>query len=371
MKKVIKMIFTILFSLIALFAIGVAIFLYTSPEFGASSKGESAEKIAKSSNFKDGKFNNAEATEVSTGFKWGTIPEFFRKGDKVPDWSLPVDKMSVEEVAATPDSVTKLTWFGHSALLLEIDGKKIFLDPMLGKVPSPVSFLGEPRFNDTLPLSIESIPDLDAVLISHDHYDHLDYGSIVKLKDRVAKFYVPLGIKAHLVSWGVSEAKIVEMDWWEETELEGIKFISTPARHFSGRGLLDRATTLWCSWVILGKQEKIYFGGDSGYGTHFKEIGNKFGPFDFAMLECGQYNEQWANIHMMPEQTVQASVDLQADLMMPIHWGSFKLALHKWSEPAERASAEAKRLNVRMATPKIGESIILGDQAPQTEWWKR
>ncbi len=365
------MIFTILILLFVPFVVGVAIFLNTSPQFGASSKGGSVVKIAKSPNFQNGKFRNSEATKVSTGFKWGTIPKFLRKGDKVPSWSLPVERMSMEEVASTPDSVTKLTWFGHSAVLLEMDGKKIFLDPMLGAVPSPVSFLGEPRFNDTLPISIELIPKLDAVLISHDHYDHLDYESIVELKNRVAKFYVPLGIKAHLTSWGVPESKIVEMDWWEETELEGIKFISTPARHFSGRGLTDRWKTLWCSWTIIGKQKKLYFGGDSGYGTHFKEIGNKFGPFDFAMLECGQYNEQWAQIHMMPEQTVQASLDLQANLMMPIHWGAFRLALHKWSEPAERASAEAKRLNVNMATPKIGEPIVLGENFPNTEWWKK
>jgi L-ascorbate metabolism protein UlaG (beta-lactamase superfamily) len=204
---------------------------------------------------------------------------------------------------------------------MEMDGKKIFLDPMLGSVPAPHPLLGSKRFNDTLPMPIEDLPDLDAILISHDHYDHLDYGSIQKLSERTGHFFVPLGVGAHIREWGVPDEKITEMDWWEEVNFEGITLVSTPARHFSGRGVLDRYSSLWCSWVIKGNEKAIFFGGDSGYDKSFKEIGKKYGPFDFAMLECGQYDEQWPDIHMMPQETVQANIGLKSNLLMPIHWG--------------------------------------------------
>ena len=207
------------------------------------------------------------------------------------------------------------------------------------------------------------------MLISHDHYDHLDYGSIQKLKSKVKMFYVPLGIKAHLTAWGVDENNIKEFDWWESTTLNGIEFVSTPARHFSGRGLTNRNSTLWSSWVLKSKNSSIFFSGDSGYGKHFKEIGKKYGPFDFAMMECGQYNEQWSQIHMSPEETIQATIDVQSKLMMPIHWGAFKLALHSWNDPIIRATKKAVDLNVNISTPKIGESIILNDKIPTEKWW--
>ena len=250
-----------------------------------------------------------------------------------------------------------------------MENLNIFIDPMLGDVPAPHPLLGSKRFQKELPISIDSLPKIDVVLISHDHYDHLDYGSIVKLKDQVTKFYVPLGIKAHLTSWGVSEEKITEFDWWESITYNGIEFVATPARHFSGRGF-KRNNTLWSSWVIKSEKNAIFFSGDSGYGKHFKDIGEKYGPFDFAMMECGQYNEQWAHIHMTPEETIQACVDVNTKLMMPIHWGSFKLALHTWDDPIVRASAKAKELNINISTPKVGEAIVLnGKGFPSEKWW--
>lgn len=275
------------------------------------------------------------------------------------------------DIVNRPSEQCRLTWFGHSAFLLEMDGKKILLDPMFGDTPAPHPWLGSKRYSDGLPIEIEKLPRIDFVIFSHDHYDHLDYGSIQKLKNKVGHFYVPLGVENHLIAWGVPASAISVLDWWDETNAMGIELICAPARHFSGRGLMDRASTLWCSWIIKGKEQKIYFSGDSGYGPHFKEVGDKHGPFDIALMECGQYNEQWEAIHMMPEQTAQAGVEVQAKMIMPIHWGAFTLALHSWTDPVERVLLEAKELDLPVATPIIGEPIIVGDSLyPKSTWWK-
>ncbi|WP_209403252.1 MBL fold metallo-hydrolase [Pseudozobellia sp. WGM2] len=365
------MILSVIASIIGVLILIAILFINLSPEFGGKIKGEFKERLSKSSNYSDGKFKNLSKTEVMKKTDWGRSSEYFTKGDKVPDFSLPVIKKNKNFLAQNTENKTRLTWFGHSAVLLEIDGNKIFLDPMLGDVPAPHPFLGSKRFNDTLPIAMDNLPELDAVLISHDHYDHLDYGSIKGLKEKVKKFYVPLGVGAHLRSWGVSPDKIIELDWWEEVNFNNLTFVATPSRHFSGRGLFDRYSTLWCSWVIKGSQDNLFFGGDSGYDESFKKIGQKYGPFDIAMLECGQYDAQWPEIHMMPEETVQANVDLNSKVLMPIHWGAFKLGLHNWKEPIERAEKKAEVLNVRLTSPKIGETIILSEKIfPNTKWWK-
>ena len=181
---------------------------------------------------------------------------------------------------------------------------------------------------------------------------------------------MPLGIGAHLEEWGVPAAKISELEWWQETYFKGLKLASTPARHFSGRGLTDRMKTLWTSWVIQGREDTIFFSGDSGYFPGFKQIGDKYGPFDITLLECGQYNDLWANIHMMPEETVQAHLDLKGKVLMPIHWGAFTLAMHSWTEPIERLTARADALKVKVTTPEIGEPVILDRALPAGQWWR-
>ncbi|WP_151893996.1 MBL fold metallo-hydrolase [Patiriisocius marinistellae] len=364
------MILGIIATIIGLTVLIGVIFITTSKEFGAKPKGADLKRIALSENYKMGKFLNPTETNVDGNINyWKTLREYFTTGNKVPDWSIPVNKISAAEISALPDTITKVTWFGHSTLLLEMDGKKIFIDPMLGDVPAPHPLLGSKRFNDTLPLAIEDIPQLDAVIISHDHYDHLDYGSIKKLKDKVGHFYVPLGVGSHLKSWGITEVKITEMDWWQTTNVGGIQLTAAPARHFSGRGLTDRMKTQWSSWVIKGKKDNIYFSGDSGYGNHFKKIGDTYGPFDLAIMECGQYDEQWPLIHMMPEQTVQATIDANAKLMLPIHWGAFKLSLHSWQDPIERVTTAAHGKDIKVTTPIIGEPVIIGSRAPNATWW--
>lgn len=368
--KILKRFMITILSAVGIITIVGVTFVNVSPQFGARSKDKSLDRIKKSPNFFNGAFKNAEITLQNTGFKWSTIPKFFTDGNnKIPSVALPMENLSKNYFDNQPLQ-PRITWFGHSAGFVEMKGLNIFIDPMLGEVAAPHPFLGSRRFQKELPIAIDSLPQIDVVLISHDHYDHLDYGSILKLKNRVSEFYVPLGIKAHLISWGVDADKITEFDWWESINYKGVEFISTPARHFSGRGLTNRNSTLWCSWVLKSDHSNIFFGGDSGYGKHFKEIGKKYGPFDFAMVECGQYNQQWSQIHMTPEQTIQASIDVQSKLTMPIHWGSFKLALHSWDDPIMRASAKANECNIEIATPKIGEAIVLnGENYPVDTWW--
>ena len=357
--------------LIALVIIVGAIFVNTSPQFGASATEADLVRYQRSSNYgNNGAFKNMEPTRQSTGFKLSTIPKFFMKGVNMRPETELSQQMLTGAAFESKHEGPRITWFGHSAVLLEMNDLNIFIDPMLGEVPAPHPFLGNSRFNATLPLAIDELPYIDVVLITHDHYDHLDYGSIQKIKSRVGRYFVPLGIKAHLVSWGIDEGAITEFDWWEETQFNSVQFVATPARHFSGRSF-KRNQTLWCSWVIKTDDHAVFFSGDSGYGSHFKQIGEQYGPFEFAMMECGQYNEQWAHVHMMPEETVQASIDLNASLMMPIHWGAFKLALHEWTDPIERVTAAAKNMNVNIATPRIGEFIILNEENyPNSTWWK-
>ncbi|MED2935153.1 MBL fold metallo-hydrolase, partial [Bacillus wiedmannii] len=209
------------------------------------------------------------------------------------------------------------------------------------------------------------------IIISHNHYDHLNYKSIMLLKDRAKHFYVPTGVAQYLIKWGVSPSKISEHNWWDEIAFDNIKLVCAPARHFSGRSMTDRDRSLWCSWLILGQETKVFFSGDSGYAPHFKEIGDKYGPFDLTLMECGQYDLRWSAIHMLPEETVQAHIDVKGELLLPIHWGAFTLALHEWSDPIERVTKEAKRLGVKIVTPQIGESTTLkSTDYPSSDWWR-
>ena len=359
-----------IFGVILLIVIIGAIFVNTSPQFGGKPNKVSLIKIQSSLNYNgSGTFKNQEITVQNTGFKLSTIPKFFMKGENLtPEEKLPQKKI-VKTYFDNEPQQPRITWFGHSTMFIEMEGMNIFIDPMLGDVPAPHPLLGNSRFNKELPIAIENLPEIDLVLISHDHYDHLDYGSIQQLHSKVKQFYVPLGIKAHLTKWGVNASKITEFDWWQSKILNEIEFVAAPARHFSGRGF-TRNNTLWSSWILKSKNNSIFFSGDSGYGKHFKEIGKKYGPFDFAMMECGQYNEQWSQIHMTPEETIRASKDVKANLMMPIHWGAFKLALHTWNDPIIRATNKANELNMPIATPKIGEAIVLDrSKFPSEKWW--
>ncbi|MDF9797721.1 L-ascorbate metabolism protein UlaG (beta-lactamase superfamily) [Catalinimonas alkaloidigena] len=368
-----KMLSWIVLGIILLLIIIGVLFLNLNPVFGGKADTTLQERFVKSGHYKDGKFVNLITTtmDMKVGDYAGLIADYFKgTPNSQPDGVLPVRPLDSVDLVANADKPSRITWFGHSAILLELEGKNIFIDPMLGDSPSPLPWLGSKRYSD-LPIAIEKLPALDAVIISHDHYDHLDYGSILKLKDKVGNFYVPLGVGAHLRSWGVSDDKIHELNWWDQIQMNELTLVCAPARHFSGRGVLDRDQTLWSSWIISSPSTNIYFSGDSGYGPHFAEIGERYGPFDFAMMECGQYDSRWEAIHMMPEQTVQAGIDLKAELIMPIHWGAFTLALHSWTDPVERATAKAQQSGVAVATPIIGEAMILEKNTySNSRWWE-
>jgi L-ascorbate metabolism protein UlaG (beta-lactamase superfamily) len=372
-KRILGMTGIIIGGGILLLGISGILFVNFHPSIGGSHSAESIETFKRSGHYQDGKFINLIHTSMDMSFgKFMSILKDWISGvpDQTPEKPLPVVPVDSTTIASKHDSLARVTWFGHSAFLLEIAGKNVLLDPMLGENAGPHPWLGPSRFSNGIPIEIVKLPQIDVVIYSHDHYDHLDYQSVLKLKDKVSKFFVPLGIGSHLAAWGIDEKNIREFSWWEEFTLEDLRFICTPARHFSGRGILDRNTTLWASWIINSESYTIYFSGDSGYGPHFKEIGERFGPFDFAMLECGQYDLRWESVHLLPEQTAQAAVDLKARLAMPIHWGSFVLALHSWKDPVERLSVKAKELQVNVITPKIGEQISLHQPViVNNDWW--
>ncbi|AIQ61498.1 MBL fold metallo-hydrolase [Paenibacillus borealis] len=344
------------------------------PAFGRRAGKQEKALNSRSLNYSKGKFAYPQMTELfgeRAGGGGVSILKDFIKGNPRSRPAEPLQPLPLLPASIGQSPGTRVTWFGHSAVLLEMDGVTLFLDPMLGNAPSPFPFIGGRRYSRQLPLEISLLPQIDAVVLSHDHYDHLDYGTIRKLKDKVGLFIVPLGVGAHLRRWGVSAEKIREHDWGDELAYAGLTFTSAPARHFSGRSLLDRNTTLWCSWVIQGKNTKVFYSGDSGYGPHFAEIGRKYGPFDLTLMECGQYDPRWADIHMLPEQTVEAHLDVRGGLLIPVHWGAFTLSMHDWTDPVERVAAAAAAKGVRLATPRIGETVVAGSaEYPALPWWR-
>lgn len=369
MIRAIKKFTKILAALIVVLVVATYFFMQQD-SFGKLPTGTRAERVAKSKHFKDGTFQNlietpALAENVSY---WALFGKFFSSApDKEPLRSLPSQKTDLN---ALPADKPSLVWFGHSSYLISVGGKKILADPVFSERASPVQYSGPKSYPGTMLYSMDEFPELDVVVISHDHYDHLDHGTILKLKEKTKLFCVGLGVGQHLEHWGVPAEKIREFDWWEGEEvLQGIKLTSTPARHFSGRGF-SRNKTLWSSFVLETGGLKIFIGGDSGFDQSFKDIGDKFGPFDIAMLECGQYDVQWPYIHMMPEETVQAALDLQAKVFLPVHWGKFTLANHPWRDPIQRAVKHAQEKGAKVTTPRIGEPIYInGEYLPFEDWW--
>lgn len=358
--------------LLVVLGLGLALVLYFAfaPMVGSNPKGERLARIQASPNYRDGKFQNVVETDMDMTigtmakvmWEFATGAEGREPKDTLP--TVPFDRAAWE---AVPDTSIATAWFGHSSLLIKVDGLTFLCDPVFGERASTFSFMGPKRFSYQQHMSVDLLPKVDVVLLSHDHYDHLDHGTILRLKDK--RFIVPLGVGAHLEHWGVPAANITEKDWWEAVDLGPVKLTLTPSRHFSGRGMTNRFSTLWGAWAIEGRSKKVYFGADSGYSPTFKEVGERFGPFDLVLLECGAYNERWSNIHMMPEETAQAAVDLKAKVLMPIHWGKFSLAMHPWKEPIERVSVKAAELGIPLLTPRIGRIVNGPDVGLSERWW--
>jgi len=367
-----KILRKIMISLILLIVVlsATIFFFMQQATFGKDPSGKQLERILKSSHYKDGKFQNLHETPMlapDVSYPKLILDFFLTKHPNTePDKTLPSVQTDLKAILSDKPIIV---WFGHSSYLIKTNGKNFLMDPVFSGNASPVSFTGK-SYPGADVYSTDDFPELDGVLISHDHYDHLDYKTILKLNEKTKHFYVPLGIGTHLMHWGIDENKISEFDWWEDIDLgDSVRITSTPAKHFSGRGF-GRFKSLWTSYVIQTPTHRFYLGGDSGYDDHFKEIGDKFGPFDIVFLECGQYNVKWPFIHMMPEQTVQASIDLKAKVLMPVHWGKFTLATHPWNESIERATKAADSLNVKLTTPKIGEPILIDSSYPNEKWWR-
>jgi L-ascorbate metabolism protein UlaG (beta-lactamase superfamily) len=318
----------------------------------------------------DGAFRNvvprqAMGMRKTLGMVWRILTG--KPASTVPDRPIPVRTLDAATLAQAPDA--SLFRLGHSTVLLKLDGGWWLTDPVFSERASPVSWAGPKRFHAP-PLGIDELPPIRCVILSHDHYDHLDRATVLRLAPKVELFVAPLGVGERLIEWGVERAKVRQLDWWQETDVGGVRLAAVPAQHFSGRGLSDGDRTLWASWVIDAGDVRLFFSGDTGYHAGFKAIGERYGPFDVAMLETGGYDQQWADVHMHPEQTLQAHLDLGGRWLLPIHNGTFDLAFHSWSEPLERIQALALAAGVPLATPEIGAAWQVAQPVSGAAWWR-
>jgi len=331
-------------------------------------KGPRTDRVTRSPQFREGKFRNpVPSTIIPPGVLRKTLRDMlFDRQQRRPTSAIPV--VRPEHPALSPDGLS-IIWYGHSTALVELEGRRILFDPIWSDRCSPSRLVGPRRMHEA-PAPLIELPRLDAIVISHDHYDHLDMPSIrALLRSQTAPFLVPLGVAAHLDRWGVPPERIIELDWDESTDVAGLHFVATAARHFSGR-LFSRDDTLWASWVVTGAQRRVFYTGDSGYWDGYQEIGTTYGPFDAALIQIGAYGEGWPDIHMTPEDGAQAHLDVRADLLIPLHWCTFNLALHAWSEPADRLWAETKARGIRLAVPRPGERVDVDDPPPVDGWWQ-
>jgi L-ascorbate metabolism protein UlaG (beta-lactamase superfamily) len=320
-----------------------------------------------------GKYRNITPQQQSTG---GLIKSmrlawqfaFDKPKHTVPEGDIPVQAITRAQLLAAPDGT--VFRMGHSTVLLKLRGAFWLTDPVFSDRASPFQFIGPKRFHQP-PISIEDLPPIKGVILSHDHYDHLDEDAIRRLAAKTEYFLTTLGVGDRLIAWGVDPAKVQQLDWWQSTTRAGLEFVATPAQHFSGRSLRDGNKTLWASWVIRDDDNKlrIFFSGDSGYFDGFKAIGEKYGPFDITLMETGAYNKQWPYVHMQPEETLQAHIDLKGKWLMPIHNGTFDLSMHVWYEPFDRITALARRARVNLTTPSMGEPLNVYAPHTGSAWW--
>ncbi|MCK6549712.1 MBL fold metallo-hydrolase [Myxococcota bacterium] len=351
-------------ALFALFVAFVVVDAWTA--FGGGASGERLARMQRSPRWNDGKFHNPEP--LWNDF-WGSLTGAFDISEHVspstPLEMVPVDPKSFDVAPATG---LRVTWLGHSTTIVELDGLRVLTDPIWGHRASPLDWIGPERWFSP-PLALEELPKLDAVVISHDHYDHMDHRTLIALRDRDTKFVVPLGSGAHLEAWGIAPAKIVELDWWETTKLGALEIACVPARHAAGRIGIDQDEKLWAGWALLGPKSRVYYSGDTGLFPAMREIGARFGPFDLTMIEAGQYGSAWPDWHLGPEQAVVAHQLVRGRVMLPVHWGTFALAYHAWTEPIERVLAEATRRGVDVFVPRPGQSFEPAARPALERWW--
>jgi len=332
---------------------------------GKSAEGARRERMERSPQWHDGHFENPQ---VIVNDIWGMLAAMrHTSADGSPHVALPVVKIDPKSLRTPPASGLRVTWMGHSTTLIEIDGLRVLTDPSWSERSSPLTWAG-PAHWYLPPIGLAELPHIDAVLISHDHYDHLDYATLVAMKDWDTRFVVPLGIGAHLAYWGIPEQNIAELDWWQSTRVGALEIVCAPSRHASGR-LFKQNMTLWASYALRGPAHRAYFSGDTGLFPGMAEIGARLGPFDVTLIEVGQYHRTWPDWHLGPEQAVRAHRMLRGELLFPIHWGSLNLAFHGWTEPIERVLAAAATQRVRVVAPKPGQPVEPAQPPEVVRWW--
>lgn len=356
-----------------LVVIGSVLILSNCSSLGGTVSGERLKRVQASPNYHDGEFANTPAhPPLELGEVWGFLTEqLFGDQIRVPPSDIPVSTIppALLQAPATPGMRT--VWLGHSSVYMELDGLRLLVDPVFSEYVSPFQAIGPKRFHPP-PIDMVDLPKIDAVMISHDHYDHLDMHTIQYLSSRGTHFFVPLGVGSHLDEWNVPKRQIIELDWWETAEIGGVTIICTPAQHYSSRGIFDYKATLWSSWSIIGPKHRVFYSGDSGLSDHFQKIGNRLGPFDLGIFKVGQYgpSASWIYSHMNPEDAVKAHLAVRAGRMLPVSWGTFNIAFHDWDEPIKRVMKAANAQNVDLVTPRVGEVVINGEPFHSLRWWE-
>jgi L-ascorbate metabolism protein UlaG (beta-lactamase superfamily) len=358
---------------LAFLGIGTAVLYWSSDwgaTLGASVEGERLARVNASPNFADGRAQNTVPTSVGGGSPWKFLVEYVRGAEeRTPPTPVPMETPKPADLENLKKRGVRFIWLGHSSVYLELDGTRILVDPVWSERASPFSILG-PKRSHPVPVALADLPTADVVVISHDHYDHLDPGVVRWLAPKEVRFAVPLGVGAHLEKWGVAAEHIIELDWWEQATVGSLELAATPARHFSGWQLTDRNRTLWASWVLVGPRSRVFYSGDTGWLEEFEKIGDEYGPFDLAIIKCGAYGEEWPDIHINGIQAVEADQLLRARWMLPVHWLTFDLALHSWDEPIRQVVEKADQLGVAVVTPKLGELVDLSGRVRTTPWWE-
>jgi L-ascorbate metabolism protein UlaG (beta-lactamase superfamily) len=359
--------------LVVMLLLAAAVAVLSLPQFGGKLSGDRLARARASAQFAGGKFANPlppasyQFTDV-----WNLLQGQFGGDEvRVPPRALPMVAVNPQALkTALPAPHLRAFWIGHASVFIELDGVRLLVDPMFSEFASPFDF-GPKRFAPP-PIALADLPPIDLVLTTHDHYDHLDMRTVQHLAAKGTAFYVPLGIGAHLQKWGVPDAQVREFDWWQEVSVKGLRVVSTPTRHYSGRGLTDANATLWTSWCVFGARHRFFVSGDTGYSDHFGQIGAKFGPFDLSFVKIGAYGPgaPWLDIHMSAEDAVRAHQEVRAQRLFPVHWATFNLAFHAWDEPMRRALAAAQNREVDLLTPRLGEWVDADQPLALNRWWE-
>lgn len=350
---------------IILAAAGV-LYLLARPALGGAVEGARLTRAERSPQWRDGRFRNRRP--LVEMWRPGARPD--GSAYQSPEAPVAVVRRTAADYRTPPVSGLRVTWLGHSTTLVEIDGQRVLTDPMWSGRASPLSFVGPRRFFAP-PLPLAEVPAVDAVVISHDHYDHLDMATVKALAPRAVRWLVPLGVGARLAAWGVPDSLVTEMDWWDTMRVGNLTITATPARHFSTRNVLDRDRTLWAGWAIASARHRVFYSGDTSLHDEFLQIGERLGPFDLTLIEVGEYSALWADVHLGPEQAVLAHRLVRGRVLLPVHWAGFDLAYHGWTEPMERALAAADAQGVRVATPRPGEMLEPAHLTSPVRWWPR